>query len=80
MALLQGHLDMVCEKNEGTAFNFDTDPIKVSARWRLAEGRRHDSGLRQRRGRGGGAGRNGEHRHCAWSAGVCHSRSTRRRD
>jgi len=29
MALLQGHLDMVCEKNEGTAFNFDTDPIKV---------------------------------------------------
>src|ERR1017187_4477682 len=29
MALLQGHLDMVCEKNEGTAHNFDTDPIKV---------------------------------------------------
>ena len=24
MALLQGHLDMVCEKNEGTAHNFDT--------------------------------------------------------
>jgi dipeptidase D len=29
MALLQGHLDMVCEKNEGTPHNFDTDPIKV---------------------------------------------------
>src|SRR5262252_4821687 len=29
MSLLQGHLDMVCEKNEGTAFNFDTDPIRV---------------------------------------------------
>jgi dipeptidase D len=30
-ALLQGHLDMVCEKNEGTSFDFDTDPIEV---WR----------------------------------------------
>ncbi len=30
-ALLQGHLDMVCEKNEGTPHNFDTDPIDV---WR----------------------------------------------
>jgi dipeptidase D len=29
MALLQGHLDMVCEKNEGTTFNFDTDAIQV---------------------------------------------------
>ncbi|WP_321472584.1 aminoacyl-histidine dipeptidase [uncultured Paludibaculum sp.] len=29
MAALQGHLDMVCEKNEGTAHNFDTDPIQV---------------------------------------------------
>ncbi|HUI84459.1 MAG TPA: aminoacyl-histidine dipeptidase [Candidatus Binatia bacterium] len=29
MALLQGHLDMVCEKNEGTAHNFDSDPIQV---------------------------------------------------
>ena len=29
--LLQGHLDMVCEKNEGTPHNFDTDPIEV---WR----------------------------------------------
>ena len=40
MALLQGHLDMVCEKNEGTAFNFDTDPIKVfrDGDWLKAEG------------------------------------------
>jgi dipeptidase D len=29
MAVLQGHLDMVCEKNEGTAHNFDTDPIEL---------------------------------------------------
>ncbi len=29
MALLQGHLDMVCEKNEATVHNFDVDPIKV---------------------------------------------------
>src|ERR1700723_2964806 len=26
MALLQGHLDMVCEKNEGTVHDFDSDP------------------------------------------------------
>jgi len=26
---LQGHLDMVCEKNEGTGFNFDTDGIRI---------------------------------------------------
>lgn len=40
MALLQGHLDMVCEKNEGTAFNFDTDGIKVvrDGDWLKAEG------------------------------------------
>ena len=39
-ALLQGHLDMVCEKNEGTAHNFDTDPIKVvrDGDWLKAEG------------------------------------------
>jgi dipeptidase D len=29
MALLQGHLDMVCEKNEGTVHDFDVDPIKM---------------------------------------------------
>jgi dipeptidase D len=40
MALLQGHLDMVCEKNEGTAHNFDTDPIKIvrDGDWLKAEG------------------------------------------
>ena len=40
MALLQGHLDMVCEKNEATAHNFDTDPIKVfrDGDWLKAEG------------------------------------------
>ncbi len=40
MALLQGHLDMVCEKNEGTAFDFDTDGIKVwrDGDWLRAEG------------------------------------------
>ncbi|HUI84706.1 MAG TPA: aminoacyl-histidine dipeptidase [Candidatus Binatia bacterium] len=40
MALLQGHLDMVCEKNEGTAHNFDTDPIQVrrDGDWLKAEG------------------------------------------
>jgi dipeptidase D len=40
MALLQGHLDMVCEKNEGTAFDFDTDAIKVwrDGDWLRAEG------------------------------------------
>lgn len=40
MALLQGHLDMVCEKNEGTAHNFEKDPIKVlrDGDWLNAEG------------------------------------------
>ena len=40
VALLQGHLDMVCEKNEGTAHNFDTDPIKVVRHddWLKADG------------------------------------------
>jgi dipeptidase D len=40
MALLQGHLDMVCEKNEGTSFNFDTDAIRLKrdGDWIKAEG------------------------------------------
>lgn len=40
MAALQGHLDMVCEKNEGTAHDFDTDAIKVVRRedWLYADG------------------------------------------
>jgi dipeptidase D len=39
-ALLQGHLDMVCEKNEGTPFNFDTDGIRIvrDGDWLKAEG------------------------------------------
>jgi dipeptidase D len=37
---LQGHLDMVCEKNEGTKFNFDRDPIRLIRRedWLYADG------------------------------------------
>jgi dipeptidase D len=40
MALLQGHLDMVCEKNEGTVHDFDVDPIKVTrdGDWLRADG------------------------------------------
>ena len=40
MALLQGHLDMVCEKNEGTPHNFDTDAIQLrrDGDWLKAEG------------------------------------------
>ncbi len=39
-AVIQGHLDMVCEKNEGTVHNFDTDPIRpvVDGDWLKAEG------------------------------------------
>ena len=39
-AVLQGHLDMVCEKNEGTLHNFDTDPIRVvrDGDWLKADG------------------------------------------
>ncbi len=40
VAALQGHLDMVCEKNEGTAHNFDTDPIRLvrNGDWLTADG------------------------------------------
>src|SRR5271166_2560858 len=40
MALLQGHLDMVCEKNEGTTHNFDSDPIRLvrDGDWLKADG------------------------------------------
>ena len=39
-AALQGHLDMVCEQNEGTGHNFDTDPIRPvrDGDWVKAEG------------------------------------------
>jgi dipeptidase D len=39
-AALQGHLDMVCEKNEGTVHNFDVDPIRLvrDGDWLKADG------------------------------------------
>jgi len=39
-AVLQGHLDMVCEKNEGTAHDFDKDPIRFvrNGDWLTADG------------------------------------------
>ena len=39
-AALQSHLDMVCEKNEGTAHDFDTDPIRLirDGEWLKADG------------------------------------------
>ncbi|MCH2174173.1 MAG: beta-Ala-His dipeptidase [Lentisphaeria bacterium] len=38
--ILQGHMDMVCEKNEGTNHDFDTDPIQMSVKdtWVRANG------------------------------------------
>jgi dipeptidase D len=38
--VLQGHLDMVCEKNSGTRHDFDRDPIRpvVDGDWVRAEG------------------------------------------
>src|SRR6266568_308412 len=37
---LQGHLDMVCEKNEGTEFDFDTEGIRMVRKddWLYADG------------------------------------------
>ena len=37
---LQGHLDMVCEKNEGTCHDFDSDPIRLirDGDWLRADG------------------------------------------
>lgn len=37
---MQAHMDMVCEKNNGVDFNFETDPIKtvVDGEWVRAEG------------------------------------------
>lgn len=37
--ILQGHLDMVCQKNEGSAHDFSRDPIRAIVRegWLLAE-------------------------------------------
>lgn len=38
--ILQSHVDMVCEKNEDTVFNFDTDPIQtyIEDGWVKAKG------------------------------------------
>ncbi len=38
--LIQGHVDMVCEKNKGTEHDFDNDPIKayVDGDWVRAQG------------------------------------------
>jgi dipeptidase D len=38
--VLQSHMDMVCEKNEGTEHNFDLDPIKtyIDGEWIKAKG------------------------------------------
>ena len=40
VSLLQGHLDMVCEKNEGTRHDFDKDPIEIlrDGDWLKAKG------------------------------------------
>jgi dipeptidase D len=40
VTVLQGHLDMVCEKNEGTPFDFSKDAIKVvrHGEWLKADG------------------------------------------
>ena len=37
---LQGHLDMVCEKNEETVFDFDTEPLRIlrEGDWIMADG------------------------------------------
>jgi len=38
--LIQGHVDMVCEKNRGTKHDFETDPIKLQVKgdWITADG------------------------------------------
>ncbi|PIQ07933.1 MAG: cytosol nonspecific dipeptidase [Ignavibacteriales bacterium CG18_big_fil_WC_8_21_14_2_50_31_20] len=38
--VIQGHLDMVCEKNKATVHNFETDPLKIyrDGDWITAEG------------------------------------------
>ncbi len=38
--ILQSHVDMVCEKNTGTTFDFDNDPIRtiIDGEWMRADG------------------------------------------
>lgn len=40
IVIMQGHVDMVCEKNKGTEHDFDNDPIKLKIEgvWLTAEG------------------------------------------
>lgn len=40
VVVLQGHVDMVCEKNKGTQHDFDNDPLKIKkeGEWLTAEG------------------------------------------
>lgn len=40
LLIIQGHVDMVCEKNKGTEHDFDNDPIKLvrDGEWMRAEG------------------------------------------
>ncbi len=40
VVIIQGHVDMVCEKNKGTEHDFDNDPIKLvlDGEWVTAEG------------------------------------------
>lgn len=40
VVVLQGHVDMVCEKNKGTEHDFENDPLKVKidGEWFTAEG------------------------------------------
>lgn len=40
VVVLQGHVDMVCEKNKGTEHDFDNDPLKLKrdGEWLKAEG------------------------------------------
>jgi dipeptidase D len=40
VVVLQGHVDMVCEKNKGTEHDFDNDPIKLinEGEWMKADG------------------------------------------
>jgi dipeptidase D len=55
--VLQAHLDMVCEKNAGSAHDFSRDPIRPLCARRLAARRGDDAGSRQRHRRGPDPGR-----------------------
>ena len=42
--VLQSHMDMVCEKNNQTVHNFETDPIETYIDGGMAEGERYHTG------------------------------------